>query len=94
MSRAVWDNLLAEARAVHQRHPALQGFCPFPDHVTAQEVEPYDIPGSALMAADEALVSRGYGRLTEMFRRAAPLAHWRETYKGTGIGRDFLDRFA
>ena len=94
MTRALWDHLLEQARAAHQASAALTNFCPFPDDVTAQPVSPYHIPAADLMTADHPLPSSGLSALRDAFVAAGSSAHWRETYKGTDIGQDFLDRFA
>lgn len=93
MSRAAFDTLLGEARKVHMAHPALDAFCPFPDDVTAQEVTPYHVPASDLMQAETGLRTHLYGALRDAFVGASPHAHWRETYKNTDIGDDFMARF-
>lgn len=94
MTRALWDNLLAEAREVHARFPALQDFCPFPDPLTPQDVAAHHIPAADLMINDRALSSDALPGFRDALIAAAPLAQWRETYKGTGVALDFLDRFA
>ena len=92
--RALWDHLLLTARQVHQRTPALSAFCPFPEDVTPQEVKPYDIPAAQLMAAERGWFLDDIVELRDAFIAAGPLAQWRETYKDTDIGQDFMDRFA
>ena len=86
----VWTTLLDEARTAHAIHPALRDFCPFPDDLTRQEVTPHHINAARLMEAEKGFTPDALGRA---FIAASPQAHWRETYKGTDIGQDFLDRF-
>lgn len=93
MSRAAWDRLLAAARRVHDGHDGLREFCAFPDDLRRQDVVPLEIPARARMEGDTGLVSQRYGELVEAFVTAGRVARWRETYKGTSIGQDFLDRF-
>ena len=50
MSRAVWDHLLAQARAAHIANQALSEFCAFPDDVLPQDVTHRHIPPADLMA--------------------------------------------
>ena len=91
MTRAAWDTLLAEARRLHESHPALADFCPFPDDVTPQDVAPHNINAARLFEADEQL-DRSHP-MAAAFHGASPIAQWRETYKGTQIASDFMDRF-
>jgi len=93
VSRAVWDELLAAVRAMHVGHPDLAAFCDFPDDLTLQEVVPFDIKPSGLMQSDPALHTTRYRDVRDLFVAASPLACWRETYKDTDIGDDFMDRF-
>ena len=89
-----WETLLNEARAVHARVPALQDFCTFPEPVTEQPVTPHHIAAADLMIGDTGLSSDRFAGFREALINAAPLAQWRETYKGTNVATDFLNRFA
>ena len=89
-----WTTLLDEARAAHARLPALAGFCAFPDDFTEQMVTPHHIPAADLMCNDPNLFSEGFEGFRDALIAAGPLAQWRETYKGTAIAEDFLNRFA
>ncbi len=93
MSRNSWDRLLSEIRAVHCNTPRLQAFCPFPDDVTPQKVTPFHINASDLMQSDPALISQHHTACTTALRDCASQAHWRQTYKNSGIDQDFMDRF-
>lgn len=93
MTRGVWDELLSEARKVHEAHPPLQSFCPFPDDLRAQDVTPHHINAAALMAAETDLDSSEFAALRDAFVAAGPHATWRETYRDTDIGDDFMNRF-
>ena len=92
--RAAWNALLDAARAAHVGHPEVSAFCPFPTDIEPQDVEPFGIPAAGLLAEERGLRSEGYAGLRDAFIACGPLAKWRETYKGTDIGDDFLDRFA
>lgn len=92
--RTTWDALLQAAREVHQHTAALSAFCAFPDDVQPIDVVPNDIPAAHLMAAEKGLFTDQFAGLRDAFIAAGPLATWRETYKGTDIGADFMDRFA
>ena len=91
--RATFDRLLSEARKCHSAHTALDAFHPFPDDLSTQPVNPFHISASDLLQAETGLFTEPYEALRDAFVDAAPLAHWRETYKDTNIGQDFLDRF-
>lgn len=93
MTAAIWDHLLSETRAAYLATEAMTDFAPFPDDLMSQPVEAYPIPSARLLAHESGLFSDRFAGLRDAFVAAAPLARWRETYKGTDIGRDFLDRF-
>lgn len=94
MSRVAWDDLLAATQAAHVSHATLSAFCPFADDITAGNVVPYDIPAASLMAGDTNLVTEIYPDLRDAFITAGRFARWRETYKGTKVSDDFINRFA
>ncbi|MDJ0628181.1 MAG: dimethylsulfonioproprionate lyase family protein [Rhodobacter sp.] len=89
MTRAVWDHLLEATRSAHAAHPRLGAFTRFAPDLSETHVEPHRIPAASLFEADDTLTSS----LAQAFRAASPLARWRETYKHTAIGDDFLNRF-
>ena len=89
----VFAHLLGHARYAYQGHTAAQSFAAFPDDLTPQDVSPHHIPASDLLTSEQGLFSEDYAALRDAIIATAPSAHWRETYKGTDIGQDFLDRF-
>jgi len=90
----IWQNLLEQARTMHADHPDIRAFCDFPDDLKRQQMLPHSIPASDLMVYDTGLVSETpYCGFRDGFIACAPQARWRQTYKGTNIGNDFLDRF-
>ncbi len=93
MTAAVWSDLLRETAAVYHAHDDLTAFAPFPTDLRAQSVVPHAIPSMRLLMAETGLQDTISAPLCEAVVAAAPIARWRETYKGTGIGQDFLDRF-
>lgn len=93
MRRPLWDTLLNELRAVHNGHEALRDFAPFPDDLTPQHVTPFETPGAGFLARETELFTDRYTALRDAIIAAGPVAAWRETYKGSGIGQDFMDRF-
>jgi mannose-6-phosphate isomerase-like protein (cupin superfamily) len=89
-----FDALLAEVRRVHERHPATRAFCPFADDLEPQAMVPQHRPCADLMAREPAMEAGEFAPLRDAMLAVSPDALWRETYAGTGIGRDFMDRFA
>ena len=83
---SVWTTLLDEARATHQA--ALAGFVPFPDAPAPQPITPTHIHAATLFEAEPLT-----NPLARAFQAASPQAQWRDTYAGTRIDPDFLDRF-
>lgn len=92
MTHPAFIRLLNAARAAHATQPQLAGFCAFPDDLAPAPVAPFHIAAADLMAQDRTLAASH--PLAAAFRAAGPQAQWRETYKGTDIGQDFMDRFA
>lgn len=88
-----YHTLLEAARHVYEGHAELTDFVPFPKDVRRQPIVPQAHPCSALFQNDDALKSVAYPDLQQAIVGAAPVAHWRETYKDTDIGADFLTRF-
>lgn len=88
-----WGTLLTEVKRAHQSVPAVQEFCTFPERLDRKDIAHHPIPASDLMCNDPGLYAEDFAGFRDALIAAAPLAHWRETYKGTGIGADFLDRF-
>ena len=93
MQDIIWSNLLNEVQNLHKSSPDLQAFCPFPSEIAAQKVTPYHIVSSDLLQRESGLFGDQFHSLRDAFIAAAPQALWRETYKDTDIGQDFLERF-
>ena len=89
----LWENLLEVARKVHFGNRELQDFCPFPKDIIKQNFQPFHIPASDLMQNEIGLYTDDYNELRDAFISASPYAHWRQTYKGTTVGKQFLDEF-
>ena len=92
MTHPAFTALLDAARAAHATHADLAEFCAFPDDLTTAPTTPFHIPAARLMEQDQTLA--GAHPLARAFLAASPHAQWRETYKATDIGADFMDRFA
>lgn len=92
MRHESFTQLLNAARRIHDETGVLRDFCPFADDLVEQLVSPFHIPAADLFVGDE-IVAAASNPLAQAFRAGAPYATWRETYKGTAIGDDFLNRF-
>lgn len=93
MATDPFETLLEMTRALHVATPALRAFCPFPDDVTPQPLVPRPLPALALLQAETGLTSVHHAALRDAFVACGPDAHWRDTYRDTDIGQDFMDRF-
>ncbi|MEO9781532.1 MAG: dimethylsulfonioproprionate lyase family protein [Sedimentitalea sp.] len=93
MASSTFNHLLEEARKVHAAHPALRDFCPFPGDLQPQPLTPHRIGGADLMAHDPGTSDADLMPLRDAFLAGADDATWRETYRDTNIGDDFLSRF-
>lgn len=89
-----WRNLFQQAQIAHASHPELSGFCPFPDDTHIQTITPHPIAAARHLEMETGLVGGVLDGLRDACIAAGPLAHWRETYKGTDIGDEFMDKFA
>lgn len=94
MAHPSFDALLAHARTAHETRPALRGFCNFPEDLLPSPITPHHIPAADLMAQDRGLFATDLAGFRDAFVAASPVAMWRETYKGTAIAQNFLNRFA
>ncbi len=90
---ALFDTLLAATREAYLGHPETRAFAPFPADVTPQEVAPFSCPPAALLRAEAGFFTDRYAALQQAIVAAGDIAQWRETYKDTDIGQDFMDRF-
>ncbi|RKF16716.1 cupin domain-containing protein [Roseovarius spongiae] len=88
------DILRDELIALHARTPALGAFCALPDPLCEQALVPYVSPAAALMQADPGGTTAAFERLRDALVAATPDVRWRETYKDTDIGEDFVSKFA
>ena len=88
-----WEKLLETVKKVHLTNNKLQDFCPFPKDIKKQEFDPFHIPASDLMQRETELYTDDYIELRDAFIAASLHAHWRQTYKGTILGENFLKKF-
>jgi len=93
MSIAVFNNLLQITNNVHKNHPIVNAFCEFPNDIQTQEVTPKHIIPSTLLQKETDLNTNQFQIIRDAVIEASPFAHWRETYKDSEIGEDFMNRF-
>lgn len=90
----LFDKALTEVTKLHQSNKTIHEFSEFPDDFEWRELDKHPIPGAALMVDDTSLYTDGYQALRDAFIAPWQEADWRETYRDTNIGEDFLSRFA
>lgn len=95
MGREVFERALAEVKAFYEASPDMQAFTPFPpaDDLKFREMEPFYINPATLFAEDETIRTAGFEAAKDALLAVKDVAAWRETYRGTNIGEDFLNRF-
>lgn len=94
MTTRAFIDLLAAARDAHDTWSELQAFCAFPDDLIETDWTPFSIPAAEMFAREDRWQdSIVLCTLFDGFRSAGPEAAWRETYKDTNIGADFMTRF-
>ncbi len=92
--KELFDKTLEEVELLHQGNHAIQDFVSFPNDFAWRELTHHNVPAARLMTEDQSLVSDDYYSLRNAFIAPWQFADWRETYKDTNIGNDFLSRFA
>ena len=87
------DVILGQLTSLHKTHPEVGGFCGFPADVTAQEIEPFHVPPLKALQRQGGLDNSIFPELRDALIEVSPKMMWRETYKGTDIDPDFMERF-
>jgi quercetin dioxygenase-like cupin family protein len=78
---------LDELRAVHEAHPDLSNFCPFPDQIERKTVAPKHDPLSDLMQDASTLPApESMTSLRNAVLATADTAVWRDTYMDSDFG--------
>ena len=93
MLNLAFEELIEVARHVHESHQEVSNFCSFPDDLKPQTITHNHINSSDILQSEKHLFTDKYHDFRDAFINAAPFAHWRETYKNTDIGNDFMSRF-
>lgn len=81
MSRIIYDDLLAEIKALYKNHPALEAFAQLPDDLAPQQVTPHQRDASRRLQQDSGLQSQHHAGLQEALITASEHMHWREVYR-------------
>lgn len=95
MSRALFDHALEEVRKFYEASDAMMQFQNFPEPSELEwtELEPHYIDPATLFSEDKSLVTDKFSDVRDALIALKDDASWRETYKDTNIGDDFLTRF-
>ena len=88
------ETLYDEVKKLHYGHKGLKDFIDFPSDIVPKSIEPHWVPAAGVLKKEKGLFSNNYKKLCEAIVGSAKEVIWRETYKGTNIGNDFLDKFA
>ena len=86
--------LYEEVKKLHAGHKGLKDFIDFPSDIVSKIIEPHWVPAAEVLIKEKGLFSNNYKKLCDAIVDSAADVIWRETYKGTNIGNEFLDRFA
>ena len=92
--KTLFDKALEEVTKLHQGNKPVREFAEFPNDFKWQELAKHQIPGAELMADDTSLETDTFQPLRDALIAPWQVAEWRETYRDTNIGEDFLSRFA
>ena len=95
IARELFENALVEVKAFYDANPEMVNFHPFPqsDELEWRDVEPHYIAPATLFAEDSTLNSNEFSSVRDALIAVKDHAQWRETYKDTDIGDDFMSRF-
>lgn len=89
----LFQTLLRTTQDAYSANSKLSTFTPFPSDVERQTVVPYHCNCSEVFCNDTKLISKTHAALQDAIRKASGSVHWRETYKDTDIGDEFMDQF-
>ena len=89
----LYQTLLRTTRDAYLGAARMMAFTPFPNDIVDQIVTPFHCNCSDVFRDDARLNSEKFTDLQAAIRDASDVVHWRETYKETDIGNDFMDRF-
>lgn len=91
----LFETALREVKAFYEASEELSNFVSFPseDELNWKDREPFLINPAQLMAKDDSLDSEQFASARDALIALKDVAFWRETYRDTNIGEDFLNRF-
>lgn len=92
-----YDEILTELGILFETQTGLSDFCPLPDSLARQLVEPNHRAASDDLQNETRLISSAFASLQETLIAASPDMHWREVYRKdshtpSGISFDFMER--
>lgn len=93
MTKAAFDTLLDAVKTLHQAHPALSDFAPWPADLEWADLAARDFPVSDLI---QDWTCADFGPEADIHRAlqgAAPGAHWLRTYSEAEVGAHFLANY-
>ena len=90
----IFQSLLQSMKIAYSMNSEMVKFAPFPNDIICQDVVPHHCKCSNYLQADRRLISKNYPKLQNAIITASEFVYWRETYKDTDIGDDFMDQFA
>ena len=85
---SLFNQLLAEAKTIHDAVPALRDFATWPEDLVFEQPAPLGIP---VLPTIEAMA--GEGALQAALAAISPHASWVQTYSEEEVGRHFLDHY-
>ena len=85
---SLFNQLLAEAKTIHDAVPALRDFAAWPEDLVFEQPVPLGIP---VLPTIEAMA--GEGALQAALAAISPHASWVQTYSEEEVGRHFLDHY-
>lgn len=89
----IFQTLLQTTRNAYAGSAEMMSFAPFPNDVTSQNVTPQHCNCCDVFKSDTKLRSENFSDLQAAILEASDQMYWRETYKDTDIGHDFMERF-
>lgn len=87
------DDVLEAARQLHQSHPELQAFGPWPTDLTPTGLQPRPIPATELVLDFDLRGTARTQALVDAVRQTAHFANWVRTYTEEEVGADFRNRY-
>lgn len=92
--QSLFEETLAQVKKLHETNETIQNFSTFPSQFDWANLTAFPISGAKLMRHDKSLETDQNADLRDAFIAPWEYANWRETYRDTDIGEDFMSRFA